>query len=235
MSKSNKPLPALGFKLLNWFVVLCAPQPGKELFVGEYTREDKLRWAREPAMLSWLAIDTSRPEARLLEEMGLLDEQQLEPAVVVMSAKSCTMRCFPRYRLTSLGLRFVRTVLELPDGDPGHELLQAVLDNGFTRALNVSEIADEIREHGADATGYLTGLVGIGRTVVEGLPAKPTLRDARGELTDEEVDELIEWAALMLVGAGEVSVFKTAGDQSRAVRIKKFTALLKYAPSGRFA
>jgi len=235
MSRSTKPLPALGFNLLNWFVVLCAPQPGKELFVGEYTREDKLRWSREPAGRPWLAIDTSRAEARLLEEMGLLDEQQLEPALIVMSAKLCTMRCFPRYRLTSLGLRFCRTILELPADDFRHEQLRAVITNGFARPLNVSEIADEIREHGTDATGYLAGLAGIGRTVVEGLPAKPTLRDMRGELTDEEVDELIEWAALMLVGTGEVSVFKTAGDQSRAARVESFTTLLKGAPSGRFA
>ena len=84
---------------------------------------------------------------------------------------------------------------------------------------------------------YLTAGESHGRAlvvVVEGLPAKPTLRDARGELTNEEVDELIEWAALMLVGAGEVSVL-TAGDQSRAARIESFAALLKGVPSGRFA
>jgi len=234
MSKSAKPLPALGFNLLNWFVVLCAPEPGKELFVGEYTREDKLRWAREPAGRPWLAIDTSRAEARLLEEMGLLDEQQLEPALIVMSAKSCTMRCFPRYRLTSLGLRFCRTILELPDNDLNHELLRAVIDEGFSRPRDVPEIIDEIHEHGALAGSYLTSLSGIGRTVVEGLPNKLTLRDERGELTDEEVDELVEWAALLLVGKGEVSMYR-AGDRTPNARAERFAAALKGLPSGRFA
>lgn len=56
MRKTNNPQTALGFSLLNWFVVLCAPEPGKELFVGEYTREDKQRWVREPAGRPWLAI-----------------------------------------------------------------------------------------------------------------------------------------------------------------------------------
>jgi hypothetical protein len=234
MSKSAKPLPALGFNLLNWFVVLCAPEPGKELFVGEYTRDDKLRWVRDPAGRPWLAIDTSRAEARLLEEMGLLDEQRLEPALIVMSAKSCTMRCFPRYRLTLLGLRFCRTILELPDNDLNHKLLRAVIDEGFTRPRDVPEIIDEIRDHGALAGSYLTSLVGIGRTVIEGLPNKPTLRDERGELTDEEVDELVEWAALLLVGKGEVSMYR-AKDRTPNIRAECFAAALKGLPSGRFA
>lgn len=234
MRKTNNPQTALGFSLLNWFVVLCAPEPGKELFVGEYTREDKLRWVREPSGRPWLAIDTSRSEARLLEQIGLLEEQQLEPALIVLSAKSCTVRCFPRYRLTSLGLRFVRTILELPENDPGHEVLSAVIDEGFSRPLDVPEIVDEIREHGVLATNYLKGLSGIGATVVEGLPNKPTLRDAHGELTDDEVDELVEWAALLLVGKGEVSMHRGA-DRTANLRAERFAAVLRGLPSGRFA
>jgi len=49
MRKTNNPQTALGFSLLNWFVVLCAPEPGKELF-------------ERPARRYWLAVAQHAPE-----------------------------------------------------------------------------------------------------------------------------------------------------------------------------